>query len=133
MRGLVRVARLWQEVPASGHLALRRPAVLVVMHAVSGAMVFRRGRMHSFYEMMACQAPPAPIAALFSDGKSIPRPCVGDCAPKCDIPRFIALPRRGKLRMQKLRTGTITLDETNQGFGHLSDGTVPRQIRLLHG
>jgi alcohol dehydrogenase len=34
--------------------------------------------------------------------------------------------------VQRLRTGTITFDEINQGFDRLSDGAVLRQVLLPH-
>ena len=71
-------------------------------------------------------------AALVSDGKSILGSYMGGCVPKRDIPRFIALYQRGKLPVQKLRTGTITFDDINYGFDRLSDGAVLRQVLLPH-
>jgi alcohol dehydrogenase len=58
---------------------------------------------------------------------------MGSCAPKRDVPRFIALDQRGKLPVQKLRPGTINFDEINQGFDRLSDGSVLRQVLQPHG
>jgi hypothetical protein len=46
-------------------------------------------------------------SALVSDGKSIMGSYMGGCVPKRDIPRFIALYQRGKLPMQRLRTGYV--------------------------
>ena len=71
-------------------------------------------------------------SALVSDGKSIMGSYMGSCVPKRDIPRFIALYQRGKLPVQKLRSGTITFDEINQGFDRLSDGSVLRQVLQPH-
>jgi alcohol dehydrogenase len=74
-----------------------------------------------------------PHAALVSEGKSILGSYMGGCVPKRDIPRFIGLYQRGKLPVDKLRTGYIGLDEINEGFDRLSDGTVLRQILRPHG
>ncbi|MGE0418943.1 MAG: zinc-dependent alcohol dehydrogenase family protein [Acetobacteraceae bacterium] len=71
-------------------------------------------------------------AALVTDEKSIRGSYMGSCVPKRDIPRFLALYRRGKLPVQKLRSGFITLDEINEGFDRLSDGAVLRQILQPH-
>jgi alcohol dehydrogenase len=71
-------------------------------------------------------------SALVSDGKSIIGSYMGSCVPKRDIPRFIALYQRGKLPVQKLRSGYITFDEINQGFDRLSDGAVLRQVLRPH-
>jgi alcohol dehydrogenase len=72
-------------------------------------------------------------SALVSDGKSIMGSYMGGCVPKRDIPRFIGLYQRGKLPVQKLRSGYITFDEINQGFDRLSDGAVLRQVLRPHG
>ncbi|HYZ25111.1 MAG TPA: zinc-dependent alcohol dehydrogenase family protein [Rhodopila sp.] len=72
-------------------------------------------------------------SALVSEGKSIIGSYMGSCVPKRDIPRFIALYQRGKLPVQKLRTGYITLEEINEGFDRLSDGAVLRQVLRPHG
>ena len=71
-------------------------------------------------------------SALVSDGKSIMGSYMGSCVPKRDIPRFIALYQRGKLPVQKLRSGYITFDEINEGFDRLSDGSVLRQVLRPH-
>ncbi len=70
--------------------------------------------------------------ALVSDEKSIRGSYMGSCVPKRDIPRFLNLYRRGKLPVQKLRSGFITLEEINEGFDRLSDGAVLRQILQPH-
>jgi len=70
--------------------------------------------------------------ALVSEEKSIRGSYMGSCVPKRDIPRFIALYKRGKLPVQKLRSGFITFDQINAGFDQLSDGTVLRQILQPH-
>lgn len=68
-----------------------------------------------------------------SDRKSIIGSYMGDCVPKRDIPRFISLYQRGKLPVQKLRSGYITFDQINEGFGRLSDGVVLRQVLRPYG
>ncbi len=73
-----------------------------------------------------------PHSQLVSDGKSILGSYMGSCVPKRDIPRFIVLYQRGKLPVQKLRTGTITFEQINEGFDLLSDGAVLRQVLLPH-
>jgi alcohol dehydrogenase len=73
-----------------------------------------------------------PHSALVSDEKSIRGSYMGSCVPKRDIPRFLALYRRGKLPVQKLRSGFIALEAINEGFDRLSDGAVLRQILCPH-
>jgi alcohol dehydrogenase len=69
-----------------------------------------------------------PHSALVSDEKSIRGSYMGSCVPKRDIPRFIGLYQRGKLPVQKLRSGFIGFDEINAGFDRLAEGTVLRQV-----
>jgi alcohol dehydrogenase len=71
--------------------------------------------------------------ALVSDEKQIRGSYMGSCVPKRDIPRFIGLYQRGKLPVQKLRSGFITFDEINAGFDRLADGAVLRQVLRPHG
>lgn len=72
-------------------------------------------------------------SAMVSDEKSIMGSYMGSCVPRRDIPRFIALYQRGKLPVQKLRSGFIALEDINEGFDRLSDGSVLRQILRPHG
>jgi Zn-dependent alcohol dehydrogenase len=51
---------------------------------------------------------------------------------KVEIPRFIALDQRGKVRLQSLRTGHIRFDEINQGFDRPSEGSVLRRMQWPH-
>jgi alcohol dehydrogenase len=69
-----------------------------------------------------------PHSALVSDEKSIRGSYMGSCVPRRDIPRFIALYRRGMLPVQKLRTGFIGFEEINEGFDRLAEGSVLRQV-----
>jgi alcohol dehydrogenase len=71
-------------------------------------------------------------AALVSDEKTIKGSYMGSCIPKRDIPRFIALYQRGKLAVQRLRSGFIGFDEINAGFDRLADGAVLRQVLRPH-
>ena len=45
-----------------------------------------------------------------------------------DIPRFLGLYKRGKLPVERLRSGFLGLAEINQGFDRLAQGSVLRQI-----
>jgi len=70
--------------------------------------------------------------ALVSDEKRIMGSYMGSCVPKRDIPRFIALYQRGKLPVQKLRSGYLGFEEINEGFDRLADGAVLRQVLRPH-
>jgi alcohol dehydrogenase len=74
-----------------------------------------------------------PHSVLVSEEKSIRGSYMGSCVPKRDIPRFLGLYQRGKLPVQKLRSGFIAMEEINEGFDRLADGAVLRQILRPHG
>jgi alcohol dehydrogenase len=48
--------------------------------------------------------------------------------PNRDIPRYIALYRRGLLPVDRLLTGTLDLKEINESFDRLHDGQAIRQV-----
>jgi hypothetical protein len=43
-----------------------------------------------------------------------------------------AMYQRGKLPVQKLRSGFVTFDQINEGFDRLADGAVLRQVPRPH-
>jgi alcohol dehydrogenase len=51
--------------------------------------------------------------------------------PSCDIPRLIELYRRGRLPVDRLMSGTLSLDEINEGFDRLHEGKAIRQVIVL--
>ena len=53
-------------------------------------------------------------------------------SPKRDVSRFVAFYQRGKLPVQKLRSGFVTFDQINEGFDRLADGAVLRQVLRPH-
>jgi len=56
---------------------------------------------------------------------------VGTCVPSRDIPRYVDLYRQGKLAVDRLLTGTLKLDEINEGFDLLHEGKAVRQVILF--
>lgn len=66
--------------------------------------------------------------ALVSDEKALIGSYMGSCVPERDIPRFLGLYKRGKLPVEKLKSGFLPLSEINAGFDRLADGGVLRQI-----
>ncbi len=64
---------------------------------------------------------------LVSDEKSIRGSYMGSCVPARDVPRYIALYKRGLLPVHKTRTATIRLDDINEGFDRLAAGDEVRQ------
>ena len=53
---------------------------------------------------------------------------MGSAVPRRDIPRFIQLYQNGKLPVDELMTGTLRLEQINEGFDRLADGSAIRQI-----
>ncbi|MEJ0071410.1 MAG: zinc-dependent alcohol dehydrogenase family protein [Pseudomonadota bacterium] len=72
-------------------------------------------------------------SALVSDERTIKGSYMGSCVPKRDIPRFIELYKRGKLPIDRLRSGTLNFDGINAGFDRLADGAVLRQVLVPGG
>ena len=66
-----------------------------------------------------------------NQGIVIFRPHIGTAVPSRDIPRFIQLYQRGRLPVDRLMSGTLTLDEINLGFDRLHDGSAIRQVVTL--
>jgi alcohol dehydrogenase len=72
-------------------------------------------------------------AGLVSDEKSILGSYMGSCVPERDIPRFLRMYRRGKLPVERLRSGFLALEEINAAFDRLAEGGVLRQILRPNG
>ena len=56
---------------------------------------------------------------------------MGSCVPVRDIARYVTLFRQGKLPVDKLLSGTLTLDQINEGFEKLAAGNAVRQVVLF--
>ncbi|MCC7428118.1 MAG: zinc-dependent alcohol dehydrogenase family protein [Alphaproteobacteria bacterium] len=67
-------------------------------------------------------------AALVSDERQIRGSYMGSCVPGRDIPRFMGLYLAGRLPIERLFSGALRLEEINQGFDRLAEGTVVRQV-----
>ncbi len=48
--------------------------------------------------------------------------------PPRDVPRYLDLFRQGRLPVEKLLSGTLKLDQINEGFDKLAAGAVTRQV-----
>ncbi|GJQ12330.1 hypothetical protein GpartN1_g4121.t1 [Galdieria partita] len=57
---------------------------------------------------------------------------LGSCVPTRDIPRYVQLFKEGRLPVDKLISGIITLDQINEGFDQLDQGKVIRLLLKLH-
>jgi alcohol dehydrogenase len=69
-----------------------------------------------------------PQVNLVAEERTIKGSYIGTCVPVRDLPRYVALYRKGLLPVDKLVTGTLKLDEINVGFDRLSDGKAIRQV-----
>jgi alcohol dehydrogenase len=72
-----------------------------------------------------------PISSMVSDERGIVGSYMGSCVPKRDVPRFIDLYRQGRLPVNRLRSGTVTLDTINEGFDRLARGETVRDILVF--
>jgi alcohol dehydrogenase len=72
-------------------------------------------------------------ADLVSSEREIRGSYMGSCVAERDIPRLLGLYRRGKLPVDRLKSGFLPLEEINEGFDRLADGSVLRQILKPNG
>lgn len=68
------------------------------------------------------------IVSLVGEERTLKGSYIGTCVPVRDIPRFMDLYKRGRLPIDRLMSGTIGLDEINEGFDRLYDGSVVRLV-----
>ncbi len=71
---------------------------------------------------------PVNVVSLVAEERTLKGSYIGTCVPMRDIPRYIALYRAGRLPVDRLMSGFLTLDDINLGFDRLRDGAVVRQI-----
>jgi alcohol dehydrogenase len=74
-----------------------------------------------------------PVAAvvLVAEERTLKGSYIGTAVPGRDIPHYVELYRRGRLPVDRLMSGTLTLDAINEGFDHLHNGQGVRQVVLL--
>ena len=68
-----------------------------------------------------------PAVSLVAEERILRGSYLGSCVPAEDIPRFIALHEAGRLPVDALLTGTLGLEEINEGFDRLAAGEGARQ------
>jgi alcohol dehydrogenase len=71
---------------------------------------------------------PLSVVRLVAEERTLKGSYIGSCVPSRDIPRYVALYRAGRLPVDQLVSGTLSLAEINEGFDRLHDGTAVRQI-----
>jgi Zn-dependent alcohol dehydrogenase len=69
-----------------------------------------------------------PQVNLVAEERTVKGSYIGTCVPTRDLPRYIELYRRGKLPVDRLMSGRLTLDEINVGFDRLHEGKAVRQV-----
>ncbi|QCU79022.1 alcohol dehydrogenase [Citricoccus sp. SGAir0253] len=65
---------------------------------------------------------------LTAEARTIVGSYLGSAVPSRDIPRFEQLWRDGRLPLERLISGTIGLEEVNEGMDRLADGLAVRQV-----
>ena len=71
-----------------------------------------------------------PATNLVAEERTIKGSYVGSSIPQRDIPRFIALYQQGLLPVDRLMSERIRLDDINEGFDRLAEGSSVRQLVL---
>jgi Zn-dependent alcohol dehydrogenase len=69
-----------------------------------------------------------PHSLLVRQSRTLVGSFMGSSVPQRDIPRYIALWRRGKLPIERLVTGTIGLDQLNESLDALAEGRAIRTV-----
>jgi len=69
-----------------------------------------------------------PAVTLVVEERTLKGSYLGSGVPTRDIPRFLRLYMRGKLPVEKLLSHRLKLEDINEGFDRLADGTAIRQI-----
>ena len=69
-----------------------------------------------------------PLVQLVAEERTVKGSYIGTCVPTRDIPRYVALYRGGKLPVDRLMSGKLTLDQINEGFDRLHEGRAVRQV-----
>jgi alcohol dehydrogenase len=71
---------------------------------------------------------PLPAVSLVAEERTLKGSYIGTCVPSRDIPHYIDLYMQGRLPVDKLLTGRLTLEEINHGFDLLHEGKAIRQV-----
>lgn len=74
-----------------------------------------------------------PALSVIAEGRTLKGSYMGSAAPQRDVPRLLALWRAGRLPLERLRAGTLRLDQVNEAMDALHGGETVRQLLLPHG
>lgn len=69
-----------------------------------------------------------PHVNLVGEERTVRGSYLGSCVPRRDIPAYIELFRSGRLPVDRLMSDHISLDEVNEGFDRLDEGSTIRQM-----
>jgi Zn-dependent alcohol dehydrogenase len=69
-----------------------------------------------------------PLVNLVAEERTVKGSYIGTCVPIRDMPRLIELYRRGRLPVDRLMSGRLSLDDINVGFDRLAEGKAVRQV-----
>ena len=68
---------------------------------------------------------------LVAEERTLKGSYIGSAVPGRDIPHYIELYKRGRLPVDRLMSGMLSIDELNEGFDRLHDGHAIRQVVSL--
>jgi alcohol dehydrogenase len=68
---------------------------------------------------------------LTAEERTLKGSYIGTAVPGRDIPHYIELYQRGRLPVDRLMSGTLNIDEINEGFDRLHEGQAIRQVITL--
>ena len=68
------------------------------------------------------------VVNLVAEERTLKGSYIGTCVPSRDLPRYVALYRAGRLPVDRLMSGSIALDDINEGFDRLAAGEVVRLV-----
>lgn len=66
--------------------------------------------------------------SLVAEERTLKGSYIGSCVPRRDVPNYVALFKAGKLPVDRLLTHRLKLEDINEGFDRLHDGTGVRQV-----
>lgn len=72
-----------------------------------------------------------PLVDFFSRGGSLKSSWYGDCLPERDFPTLISLYLQGRLPLEKFVSERIGLDDVEEAFHRMHDGSVLRSVVVL--
>jgi alcohol dehydrogenase len=73
-----------------------------------------------------------PVWQMVAEERTLKGSYLGSCVPRRDIDRYVALYRAGRLPVDQLLTGRLSLDQINEGFDRLARGEAIRQIITMN-